>query len=103
MSGQEADELMTKRKFMLMATFGSGIREYTYSDIEKRPTIHVEIIPEREEFRISYMGQYSMNIIQTPWCSPVTNKEHFKKILKKLLEWAKIIYQHEEESRCMPQ
>lgn len=97
MSPQEVDELMKKRKFALGAKTGSGIRMYTYTDILKTPRVLVEVIPERDEFRISYGNTHSINKIETPWCSPIQNKEHFKRVLYEVKKWARKIEELYEE------
>lgn len=91
MSPKEVDTLMEKRKFTLGARTGSGIRMYTYSDIMKTPRVWVEVIPERSEFRICYGNTHSICKIETPWCSPINNKDHFRKILNEVRKWAKQI------------
>lgn len=97
MSTQEVDELMRKRKFTLVAKTGSGIRMYTYTDIMKTPRVLVEVIPERNEFRITYGNTHSINKIETPWCSPITDREHFKKTLNGVKCWARKIEELYEE------
>ena len=97
MSPQEIDELMRKRKFTLGAKTGSGIRMYTYTDIMKAPRVLVEVIPERNEFRITYGNAHSINKIETPWCSPITDREHFKNTLNGVKCWARKIEELYEE------
>ena len=86
---EKIDKLMNKRGFSLMAKSGTGIRMYSYSDIKKTPRVMVEVIPERREFKVTYGDTSSINTIQTPWCSPINDKEHFWKILNGVLEWAR--------------
>ena len=93
----EVDDLMSKRKFTLGAKTGSGIRIYSYSDIMKTPRVLVEVIPERDEFRILYGNSYSTNKIVTPWCSPIGNRDHFKKVLNGVKRWAQKIEELYEE------
>lgn len=97
MSPKEVDELMRKRKFTLGAKTGSGIRMYTYTDIMKTPRVLVEVIPERDEFRITYCNTYSINKIETPWCSPIEGKEHFRSVLNGVKKWARKIEELYEE------
>ena len=97
MSPKEVDELMRKRKFPLGAKTGSGVRMYTYTDIMKTPRVFVEVIPERDEFRITYGNTHSRNRIETPWCSPIGNREHFRKILNEVKCWARKIEELYEE------
>ena len=97
MSPHEVDELMRKRKFTLGAKTGSDIRMYTYTDIMKTPRVLVEVIPERDEFRITYGNTYSINKIKTPWCSPIGSKEHFRKVLNGVKKWARKIEELYEE------
>ena len=97
MSPQEVDELMSKRNFTLTAKTGSGIRVYTYTDITRTPKISVEVIPERNEFKMSYMNIHSVNRIETPWCSPIENKDHFRKVLVRIKKWARKIEELYEE------
>lgn len=97
MSPQEVDELMKKRKFTLGVKTGSGVRMYTYTDIMKTPRVLVEVIPERNAFRISYSNTHSINKIETPWCSPIQNKEHFKRVLNELRKWVRKIEELYEE------
>lgn len=104
MSPKESDEIMRKRKFTLMMKTGSGIRGYCSQDLEKRPQIGVEVLPERNEFRFIYISKYSINRIETPWCSPLNNTSHFKQIYREVKKWAKRIESmYEEEKECMPQ
>lgn len=91
LTNQEVDELMRKRKFLLMCTTGSGIRGYGYADIEKTPRITVEVLPERREFKFSYFPARSFCQVSTNWCSPITSKEHFKKVLRDIQKIAAII------------
>lgn len=98
MSPQEVDELMEKRKFTLGAKTGSGIRMYTYTNRMKTPRVLVEVIPERDEFRIIYWNSHSINKVITPWCSSIGNKEHFRKVFNGVKKWAlKIEELYEEE------
>lgn len=97
MSPKEADELMSKRNFTLTAKTGSGIRVYTYTDITRTPKISVEVIPERNEFKMSYMNIHSVNRIETPWCSPLSSKAQFKRILVGVKRWARKIEELYEE------
>ena len=97
MSPQEADRLMEKRGFTLGATFISGIRMYHYSNIEKSQDIHIQVIPEREEFKLCYKNMKSINRIETPWCSSIKDKEHFKKILIGFKKWVRKIEELYEE------
>ena len=91
MTPKEVDELMEKRNFSLGAKTGTGIRMYTYSDITRIPRVLVEVIPDRDEFRISYMHHKSINRIESPWCSPLRDKAHFKRILAGVKKWARKI------------
>lgn len=97
MLSQEVDELMRKRKFTLVAKTGSGIRMYTYTDIMKTPRVLVEVIPERNEFRMTYGNTHSINKVETPWCSPIVDREHFKKVLNEVKCWARKIEELYEE------
>lgn len=97
MSPQEADKLMENRGFSLGATTGFGIRLYSYSDIEKTPRVIVQVIPERDEFKIIYKNNYSANSLETPWCSPLRNKQHFRKMLIGVKRWARKIEELYEE------
>ena len=89
MTSKEADDLMRKRGFTLGARTGSGIRLYSYSDVDKTPGVLIEAIPERNEFRIKYMNIRSIAYIETPWCSPLSSKEQFKKVLIGVKRWAR--------------
>ena len=97
MSPQEADELMSKRGFTLGAHRGDGIRMYSYTDIERQPRFIVSLIPERNEFKFIYRHIKSINSIETPWCSPINDKSHFKKILRGFKQWVKVIEELYEE------
>lgn len=97
MSPQEVDELMKKRGFTLGARRGDGIRMYSYTDIERTPRFIVSVIPERNEFKFTYKHLKSINSIETPWCSPIKNKEHFKRILRVFKNWVNAIEELYEE------
>lgn len=97
MSPQEVDELMKKRGFTLGATFNSGIRMYSYTDIERTPIFIVSVIPERNEFKFTYKHLKSINSIETPWCSPINDKLQFKRILKGFKQWVNSIEELYEE------
>ena len=97
MSPQEADELMRKRGFTLGATFNSGIRMYSYTRIEKTPALLVQVIPERDEFKVVYGNSHSVNKIDSPWCSPLSSKAQFKRILVGVKRWARKIEELYEE------
>lgn len=75
MSQKEVDELMRKRKFTL-----------------------------GDEFRITYGNTHSTNKIETPWCSPIVDREHFRKILngvKKLARKIEELYgEDQNEDSC---
>lgn len=94
---QEVDRLMEKRGFTLGARTGSGMRMYSYTDVEKDPKMLVQVIPDRDEFRIVYMNPHSINRIETPWCSPIQSKEQFKRILVGVKKWARKIEELYEE------
>lgn len=97
MSPQEVDELMRKRGFSLGARRGDGVRLYSYSDIEKQPRFIVMVIPGRDEFKFQYVRINSINCIETPWCSPIKSKEHFRKILVQFKKWVRKIEELYEE------
>lgn len=97
MSPQEIDEIMNKRGFALGAHRGDGIRVYSYSDIERTPRFVVMVVPGRDEFKFSYMNIHSINRIETPWCSPLQNKEHFKRVLARFKKWVRKIEELYEE------
>lgn len=97
MSPQEADELMRRRGFTLGARTGSGIRMYSYTRIERTPALLVQIIPERDEFKVTYGNTHSINKIESPWCSPITDREHFKNTLNGVKKWARKIEELYEE------
>ena len=97
MSPQEADRLMGKRGFTLGAYRGDGIRMYSYTDIEKTPRFIVSVMPERREFKFHYNNLHSINKIETPWCSSIEDKEHFKKILIGFKKWIRKIEELYEE------
>ena len=97
MSPKEIDDLMGKRGFSLACRRGDGIRVYTYSDIEKQPRFIVMAIPGRDEFKFRYVHNNSINYIETPWCSPIGSKEHFRKILIQFKKWIRKIEELYEE------
>lgn len=104
MSPKQADELMDKRKFMLISKSGEGIRWYYPKDIGKTPYIGVLVIPERNEFKCIYKNKNSDNVISTPWYSSLDNKEELKKALLSMRKWAHAIEDmYKEESECMQQ
>lgn len=84
-------ELMRKRHFTNIMILDSKIYSFCPMDLEKKPSIGVEVNIESEDFRFIYRSKYSLNILSTPWCGPVTKAEHFRKIYKGMLQWARKI------------
>ena len=89
----QVEELMKKRKFSCIGK-RNGI--YAYLDRTKHPQIIVEVIPERSEFRVIYANDHSINTIETGWVSPIQDKEYFKRVLKGVATWAKLIESYYE-------
>lgn len=93
MTPQKSDDLMQKRGFTLGGTISSGIRWYYRANA----VMTVQVIPEREEFRVLYGNKHSICSIVTPWCGSFMDKEQFKRVLSSAKKWIRAIESLYEE------
>ena len=104
MTNEQVDQLMSKRGFTLSHYRGSGMRCYMYANLDKTPMIFVDILPERREFKFTYIPKKSLCRLETNWCSPLTDKDHFRRVLKDIRKKATILENSiKEEEECMQQ
>lgn len=88
------DELVKDYGFTLWATERAGNKvEYHY--METLYGINLWVNLDTREFRMEWMIPHSIFSVKCPLCSPITNEEHFVKMLRKFKRVVRILSREE--------
>lgn len=95
---QEIIDLMNSRGFVpfsyCLPDSVQFVPKYMYDSESSAIIVNVFVECEEERFKISWQTPRSINVLTTPFCSPITDDEHFNHMLVGLLNQAEMIRMH---------
>lgn len=89
----QVDTLVNNHGFILWATERKG-SEVEYHYMERRYGINLWVNPETQTFRMECMINHSLFSLKCPECSPISNEDHFGKMLRRFKKAVRVMVYH---------